>query len=54
MKKMDKGEHIRTYNGYENLLLEFIFEKKVSYYLRFYSHLLSFKNIDRNKINHYF
>lgn len=54
MKKMDRGQYIRTYNGYKKILSQFIFKKKISYYLRFYSHLLSIKNINKQYIKIYF
>ena len=54
MKKMDRGKHIRTYNSYKKILSQFIFKKKISYYLRFYSHLLSFKNINKQQLKIYF
>ena len=54
MKKMDKGDYIRTYIDYKNILSKFILRRKISYYLRCYSHVISFKNINKKKINHYF
>ena len=46
LKKMDKGKFIRTYEGYEKILPGFTLKKRISYYLRFYSHLISIKNIN--------
>ena len=54
LKRLDQGNFIRDYNGYKKLLKNFIFSKKINYYLRFYSHLLSFKNIDKLQIQKYF
>jgi len=54
LKRLDQGNFIRDYNGYKKLLKNFIFYKKINYYLRFYSHLLSFKNIDKLQIQKYF
>ena len=54
MKKMDKGKFIRDYKGYKNALSKFVFRKKISNYLRFYSHLLSFRNVKKKKIDYYF
>ena len=54
LKRLDQGNFIRDYNGYKKLLKNFTFSKKINYYLRFYSHLLSFKNIDKFQIQKYF
>ena len=54
MKKLDKGDFIRTYSGYKKVLPNFILRKKISIYLRFFSHLASFKNIDKKKIDLFF
>ena len=54
LKRLDRGNFIRSYNGYKKLLKNFTFSKKINYYLRFYSHLLSFKNIDKLQIQKYF
>ena len=54
LKRPDQGNFIRDYNGYKRLLKNFTFSKKINYYLRFYSHLLSFKNIDKLQIQKYF
>jgi len=50
LKKMDRGKYIRTYEGYKEILPTFKLTKKISYYLRFYSHLLSTKNIDKENL----
>ena len=54
MKKLDKGDFIRTYSGYKKVLPNFILRKKISIYSRFFSHLASFKNIDKKKIDLFF
>jgi len=54
LKRFDQGNFIRDYNDYKKLLKNFIFYKKINYYLRFYSHLLSLKNIDKLQIQKYF
>jgi 2-polyprenyl-3-methyl-5-hydroxy-6-metoxy-1,4-benzoquinol methylase len=54
LKRLDQGLFIRDYNGYKKLLKNFFFYKKTNYYLRFYSHLLSFLNIDKLQIQKYF
>ena len=54
LKRLDQGNFIRDYSGYKKLLKNFTFSKKINYYLRFYSHLLSFKNIDKLQIQKYF
>ena len=54
LKKLDQGNFIRDYNGYKKLLKNFTFSKKINYYLRFYSHLISFKNINKLKVKKYF
>jgi 2-polyprenyl-3-methyl-5-hydroxy-6-metoxy-1,4-benzoquinol methylase len=54
LKRLDQGNFIRDYNGYKKLLKNFTFSKKINYYLRFYSHLISFKNINKQKIKKYF
>jgi hypothetical protein len=54
IKRLDQGNFMRNYNGYKKLLKNFTFSKKINYYLRFYSHLLSFKNIDKLQLKKYF
>ncbi len=54
LKRLDQGNFIRDYNGYKKLLKNFTFSKKINYYLRFYSHLISFKNINKLKVKKYF
>jgi 2-polyprenyl-3-methyl-5-hydroxy-6-metoxy-1,4-benzoquinol methylase len=54
LKRLDQGNFIRDYNGYKKLLKNFTFSKKINYYLRFYSHLLSFKNIDKLQVRKFF
>lgn len=54
LKSLDHGNFIRDYNGYKKILKNFTFSKKINYYLQFYSHLLSFKNIEKLQIQKYF
>ena len=54
LKRFDQGNFIRDYNGYQKVLKNFTFSKKINFYLRFYSHLLSFKNIDKSQLKKYF
>jgi len=54
LKRLDQGNFIRNYNDYKKLLKNFIFLKKINYYLRFYSYLISIKNIDKLKVKKYF
>ena len=54
MKKFDKGQFIRTEKNYKKVLRNFKFSKKINYYLKFYSHLISYRNIDKSIIKKYF
>lgn len=54
MKKLDRGKYIRDFNSYQKLLKNFNFKKKICYYLKFYSHLISFRNVNQILINKYF
>ena len=54
LKRLDQGNFIRDYNGYKKLLRNFTLSRKINYYLRFYSHLLTYKNIDKLQIQKYF
>ena len=54
MKKLDNGKFIRDEKNYRKILKGFLLLPKVSYYLRFYSHLLSYKNIPTKIIKKYF
>jgi 2-polyprenyl-3-methyl-5-hydroxy-6-metoxy-1,4-benzoquinol methylase len=51
---LDKGKFIRTLIGYKKILKNFYFIKKINKYLLFYSHLISYKNINNNLIKSYF
>ena len=51
---LDRGKFIRTLIGYKKILKNFFFIKKINKYLLFYSHLISYKNIDNNLMNLYF
>ena len=50
LKKMDQVKYIRNYEGYKKILPGFKLTKKISYYLRCYSHLLSTRNIDKKSL----
>jgi len=50
LKKMDQGKYIRNYEGYKKVLHGFKLTKKISYYMRCYSHLLSTRNIDNKNL----
>jgi len=50
LKKMDQGKYIRNYEGYKKVLHGFKLTKKISYYMRCYSHLLSTRNIDKKNL----
>jgi hypothetical protein len=54
LKRLDQGNFIRDYNSYKKILKNFTFSKKINYYFRFYSILLSFKNIDKLQIKKFF
>ena len=51
---LDKGKFIRTLRGYKKILKNFFFIKKINKYLLFYSHLISYKNIDKNLMKLHF
>lgn len=48
--KLDKGNYVRDFKHYKKILNGFRFKKRINYYLRFYSHLISYKNIDKELI----
>jgi uncharacterized iron-regulated protein len=50
LKKLDDGKYIRDYIGYKKILIKFQFKKRINYYLKFYSHLISYKNINKKLI----
>lgn len=50
LKKMDRGKYIRNYEQYKKVLYGFKLTKKISYYMRCYSHLLSTRNIDKKNL----
>ena len=54
LKKLDKGKFVRTYGNYQILLKKFLLIKKINYYLRFYSHLISCKNINKKLLIKHF
>jgi hypothetical protein len=51
---VDRGKFIRTLIRYKKILKNFYFIKKINEYLLFYSHLISYKNINNNLIKSYF
>lgn len=54
MKKLDRGKFIRSLSGYQKILKNFHFSERISHYLRFYSHLISYKNIELKEIRKFF
>ena len=54
IKRFDRGKYIRNFETYKSLLKNFKFEKKIKQYLKFYSHLISYKNIENKKIRKFF
>ena len=54
LKSFDRGKYIRNFNSYKSVLKNFKFKKKIEKYLKFYSHLISYKNIEPRKINKFF
>ena len=50
LKRLDRGKYIRNYKGYKKILIKFKFKKRINYYLKFYSHLVSYKNINLDLI----
>ena len=53
LKKMDQGKYIRSYEGYKKILPGFKLTKKISYYSKCYSHLLSTRNIDKKSLRNF-
>jgi hypothetical protein len=54
LAKLDKGKYVRTYREYQILLKKFLLIKKINYYLKFYSHLISCKNINKKLLVKHF
>ena len=54
LKIFDKGKYIRNLETYKSVLKNFKFKKKIKKYLKFYSHLISYKNIEDKKIKKFF
>jgi len=54
LKLFDKGKYIRNLETYKSVLKNFKFKKKIKKYLKFYSHLISYKNIEDKKIKKFF
>ena len=45
---LDRGQFIRKFIGYKNILKNFSYIKKINKYLLFVSHITFYKNIDNN------
>ena len=54
LKIFDKGKYIRNLETYRSVLKNFKFKKKIKKYLKFYSHLISYKNIEARQIKKFF
>lgn len=54
LKKLDKGKYIRDLASYKDVLKNFKFKKKIKKYLKFYSHLISYRNIEPWVIKRFF
>ena len=48
--KLDKGNYVRNFLDYKTILKNFRFKKRVNYYLKYYSHLISYKNVNKKLI----
>ena len=47
---LDKGKYVRDFLHYKKILKDFRFKKRLNYYLRFHSYLISYKNINKELI----
>jgi hypothetical protein len=47
---LDKGKYVRNFLEYKKILKDFRFKKRLNYYLRFHSYLISYKNISKELI----
>ena len=54
IKRLDKGKYIRNLENYKSVLKKFKFKKKIKKYLKFYSHLISYRNIEHRLIERFF
>ena len=54
IKRLDKGKYIRNLETYKSVLKKFKFKKKIKKYLKFYSHLISYRNIEHRLIERFF
>ena len=54
IKRLDKGKYIRNLETYKSVLKKFKFKKKIKKYLKFYSHLISYRNIEPSIIEKFF
>tara|TARA_B100000941_G_scaffold235521_1_gene178385 strand:+ start:187 stop:798 length:612 start_codon:yes stop_codon:yes gene_type:complete len=54
LKRLDRGKYIRNLEAYKSVLKKFKFKKKIKKYLKFYSHLISYRNIEPRLIEKFF
>ena len=54
IKRLDKGKYIRNLETYKSVLKKFKFKKKIKKYLKFYSHLISYRNVEHRLIKRFF
>ena len=54
LKRLDRGKYIRNLEAYRAVLKKFKFKKKIKKYLKFYSHLISYRNIESRIIEKFF
>ena len=54
IKRLDRGKYIRNLEAYKSVLKKFKFKKKIKKYLKFYSHLISYRNIEPRLIEKFF
>ena len=54
IKRLDRGKYIRNLEAYKSVLKKFKFKKKIKKYLKFYSHLISYRNIEPRIIEKFF
>ena len=54
IKRLDRGKYIRNFEAYKSVLKKFKFKKKIKKYLKFYSHLISYRNIEPRIIEKFF
>ena len=54
IKRLDRGKYIRNLEAYKSVLKKFKFKKKIKKYLKFYSHLISYRNVEHRLIKRFF